>query len=109
MPDASYELTLEPAEEGMGWTAMVYRTIRAGICGPFTGTVTVPAEDPYAMFRPVAALAAAALAALRMAGEFSPGPAEVYGRYGAIALRVPLVRAGEDAPRPDNVIVMAHR
>jgi hypothetical protein len=92
MPDASYELTLEPAENGMGWTAMIYRTVRAGICGPFTDTVTVPAENPYAMFHPVTDLAAAALAALRMAGEFTPGPPEVYGRYGAIALRVPLTR-----------------
>jgi hypothetical protein len=109
MPDASYELNLEPAEEGMGWTAMIYRTIRAGICGPFTDTVTVPADDPYAMFHPVTELAAAALAALRMAGEFSPGPAEVYGRYGAIALRVPLTRIKRPAPRPANVTALAPR
>jgi hypothetical protein len=104
MPDASYELNLEPTEEGMGWTATIYRTIRAGICGPFTDTVTVSADDPYAMFRPVAALATAALAALRMAGEFTPGPAEVYGRYGAIALRVPLTRIKRPAPRPAPVV-----
>jgi hypothetical protein len=108
MPDASYELNLEPTEEGMGWTATIYRTIRAGICGPFTDTVTVPADDPYAMFRPVADLAAAALAALQMAGEFAPGAPEVYGRYGAIALRVPLTRIKRPAPRP-TPIVSIHR
>jgi hypothetical protein len=106
MPDATYELTLEPAEDGQGWTAMIYRSIRAGVCGPYTGTVTVPAEDPYAMFLPVADLAAAALRALRMDAGYTPGPAEVYGRYGSIALRVPLTPT--TAPRLAPV-VSVHR
>jgi hypothetical protein len=104
MPDASYELTLEPAEEGMGWTAMIYRTVRTGICGPWTDTVTVPADDPYTMFRPVAKLAAAALATLRLDSMFAPGPAEVYGRYGSIVLRVPLTLVDRPAPRPAPVV-----
>lgn len=108
MPDdASYELTLEPAENGPGWTATVYRTVRAGLCGPFTDTVAVPTENPYAMFRPITDLAAASLAALGLTGEFSPGPPEVYGRYGSITLRVPLTPTDRPASRPDNVIAMA--
>lgn len=92
MPEASYELTLEPAEDNAGWTATIYHTVRAGLCGPWTHSVAVPTEDPYAMFRPIEDLASTALAALGLADEFSPGPAEVYGRYGSIALRVPLTR-----------------
>lgn len=108
MPEASYELTLEPIEDGPGWTAMVYRTVRAGVCGPFSGTVVVPAEDPYAMFRPVADLAAAALATLGLTAEYMPGEAEAYGRYGSVALRVPLTHIDRPAPRVAAVIAMVH-
>jgi hypothetical protein len=90
--EESYELTLEPIEDGTGWTAMVYRSVRAGVCGPWTETKLVAPAEPYAMFRRVDELAAAGLRALGVDKDFEPGAAEVYGRYGQIALRVSLER-----------------
>jgi hypothetical protein len=86
-----YELNLEPLEDGRGWTAMVYRSVRAGVCGPWSDTKPVPDLEDQ-MFVPVDQLAARGLLALGLAGEFEPGVPEVYGRYGSVALSVPLTR-----------------
>jgi hypothetical protein len=107
MGAVSYELNLEPVEAGVGWTAMIYRSVRAGVCGPWTDTVTLDL-NPAVMFHPIRDLPGAALVALCMDGQFIPGPPGVYGRYGSIALRVPLTPAGEDPPRPAHVIAMFH-
>jgi hypothetical protein len=73
MGAVSYELNLEPVEAGVGWTAMIYRSVRAGVCGPWTDTVTLDL-DPAAMFHPIRDLPGAALVALCMDGQFIPGP-----------------------------------
>jgi hypothetical protein len=89
--EVSYELNLEPLEDGVGWTAMVYQSAKAGVCGPWSETKPVPGLEDR-MFVPVDQLAARGLLALGLAGEFEPGVPEVYGRYGSVALRVPLSR-----------------
>lgn len=89
--EVAYELILEPTVDGeedeQGWTAMVYCMRRAGVCGPFTETVAVPLP-PGPLFRPVAEVATAALAALKLDREFTPGEVQAYGRFGRISLQV---------------------
>ena len=87
----TFELNLEPAEDSHGWTAMVYRSVRAGVCGPWTETREIPGIEGR-MFIPVDELAELGLARLGLDREFAPGPVEAYGRYGRIALQVRLVR-----------------
>jgi hypothetical protein len=90
--EVTYELNLEPAEDAVGWTAMVYRYVKAGVCGPWTETKPIPGLEGR-MFVPVNELAAKALAVLGLQHEFEAGEAEVYGRFGKIGLRVDLTHA----------------
>jgi hypothetical protein len=86
----SYELNLMPAEDRQGWTAMIYRSVRAGICGPWSDTVEVPM--PPGMFYALGDLTRAALEALKVSESYEAGAPEVYGRYGSVDVRVPLTR-----------------
>ena len=71
---------------------MVYRNVRAGVCGPFTETRPVTPDPARPMFWRIDELARAGLHAAGLDLEFEPGVPEVYGRYGSVALRVPLTR-----------------
>jgi hypothetical protein len=93
--EVTYELNLEPAEDAVGWTAMVYRSVRAGVCGPWTETKPVPVDPAAPMFRNLPDLIDAGLRVLGLDMEFTCGEPEVYGRFGSIALRVMLVRREE--------------
>jgi hypothetical protein len=88
--EVTYELNLEPAEDAAGWTAMVYRYVKAGVCGPWTETKPIEPHPVHGMFWPIDVLAEAGLRTLGLEREFEPGVPEAYGRYGSVALRVPL-------------------
>jgi hypothetical protein len=88
--EVSYELNLEPVEDGPGWTAMIYRSVRAGVCGPWTETKTVLDGDERMLFWQLPELVRRALLVVDPAVNFRAGVPEVYGRYGKVAVRVPL-------------------
>jgi hypothetical protein len=89
--DVTYELTLTPVEdEEHQWEALIYRSVRAGVCGPWTGHARIVQNPGY--WAPLREIAEQALSALNQLGDFEIGEPVAHASYGRVYVAVPLTR-----------------